>query len=85
MNNAGTLGPWGPLEFLTRQSFRDFFEVNFFGMVDVTKTFLPLIKESRGRIVNTSSMSALAPLPGIMPYVTSKFAVYGFTSILRLA
>lgn len=83
LNNAGIIGPLGPLEFLTRKSFCDLFEVNLFGTVDVTKTFLPLLKESRGRIINTSSAIACTPTPGILPYVASKCAIRGFTNVLR--
>lgn len=84
VNNAGIFGPMGPLEFLTKHSFRDVFEVNFFGMVDVTKTFLPLVKESHGRIVNMASIAAISLFPFSLPYSASKCAVSGFTSILRL-
>ena len=83
VNNAGVQGPWGPLEFLTRKSFHDIYDVNVVGMADVTKTFLPLLKETGGRIVNTSSMAAVMPFPGTTPYALSKIAVRGFSTLLR--
>jgi short chain dehydrogenase len=37
--------------------------VNFFGLLNVTRTFLPLLKRAKGAIVNNLSLAALAPLP----------------------
>src|SRR6266436_8670238 len=48
--------------------------VNFFGMLNVTRAFLPLLKRSKGAIVNNLSMVALAPLPIIPAYSISKAA-----------
>jgi len=41
--------------------------VNVFGLLNVTRTFLPLLKRAKGAIVNNLSMAALAPLPIIQP------------------
>ena len=46
--------------------------VNFFGMLNVTRAFLPLLKRSKGAIVNNLSLAALAPLPVIPAYAISK-------------
>ena len=56
MNNAGTLR-WGPVEWEPLASFKAVADVNLWGLIDVTKTFLPLVKQERGRIVNMSSLS----------------------------
>ena len=54
VNNAGVLIPglidWQPLE-----NFKLHADVNLWGLIDVTKTFLPLVKLARGRVVNFSS------------------------------
>jgi NAD(P)-dependent dehydrogenase (short-subunit alcohol dehydrogenase family) len=57
--------------------------VNFFGMLNVTRAFLPLLKRSKGAIVNNLSMVALAPLPIIPAYSISKAAALSMTQSLR--
>ena len=57
--------------------------VNFFGMLNVTRAFLPLLKRSKGAIVNNLSMVALAPLPIIPAYSISKAAAFSMTQSLR--
>jgi short-subunit dehydrogenase len=59
--------------------------VNLFGLIDVTMTFLPLVKKSRGRVVNVSSMAGRVSLPYAAPYSVSKFGVEAFTDNLRSA
>lgn len=57
--------------------------VNLFGMLNMTRTFLPLLKRSRGAIVNNLSLVALAPLPVIPAYSISKAAASNATQSLR--
>ena len=57
--------------------------VNLFGLVDVTMTFLPLIKKGQGRIVNTASVFGRHTLAGCAPYCISKYGVEAFTDGLR--
>ncbi len=57
--------------------------VNFFGMLNVTRAFLPLLKRSKGAIVNNLSLAALAPLPVIPSYSISKAAALSMTQSLR--
>ena len=57
--------------------------VNFFGMLNVTRALLPLLKRSKGAIVNNLSMVALAPLPIIPAYSISKAAAFSMTQSLR--
>jgi NAD(P)-dependent dehydrogenase (short-subunit alcohol dehydrogenase family) len=59
------------------------FAVNLFGMLNVTHAFLPLLKRSKGAIVNNLSMAALAPLPVIPAYSISKAAALSMTQSLR--
>jgi NAD(P)-dependent dehydrogenase (short-subunit alcohol dehydrogenase family) len=57
--------------------------VNFFGMYKVSRTFLPLLKRSKGAIVNNLSLMALAPLPLTPSYAISKAAALSMTQSLR--
>jgi NAD(P)-dependent dehydrogenase (short-subunit alcohol dehydrogenase family) len=57
--------------------------VNFFGMYKVSRAFLPLLKRSKGAIVNNLSLMALAPLPLTPSYAISKAAALSMTQSLR--
>jgi len=87
INNAGiALG--GPVTLIDTEVFRKQFEVNFFGLIDVTKAYLPLLgasKESsnQGKIINISSVSGKRSYPFMAPYTASKFAVEAFSDSLR--
>jgi NAD(P)-dependent dehydrogenase (short-subunit alcohol dehydrogenase family) len=82
INNAG-YGLFGALEDLLEEEIRYQMEVNFFGTVNVTKSFLPLLRQSKGKIFNFSSVFGFMgfPLTGI--YCASKYAVEGLTESLR--
>jgi len=58
--------------------------VNFFGAFQVTKSFLPLLRRSRGAIVNNLSVAAIAPLPFSASYSISKAAAASATQSLRM-
>jgi len=57
--------------------------VNLFGAFKVTRAFLPLLRRSKGAIVNNLSLAALAPLPIIPAYSISKAAAFNMTQSLR--
>ncbi len=59
------------------------FAVNVFGTFNVTRAFVPLLKHSRGAIINNLSIAALAPLPFIPAYSISKAASSNMTQSLR--
>ena len=83
VNNAGIGGIQGPFNFNTSQDYRDVFEVNVIGVTDVIRTFVPLLRQSGGRIVNTASGMALMPFPSAYPYLASKYAIRAITAALR--
>ncbi|GAA3324660.1 hypothetical protein GCM10020331_053430 [Ectobacillus funiculus] len=84
VNNAG-YAAGGFTEELAAEQWRQQFEVNFFGLVTVTKAVLPSMRERRsGKIINISSISGRIGFPSMGPYVSSKFAVEGFSESLRL-
>jgi NAD(P)-dependent dehydrogenase (short-subunit alcohol dehydrogenase family) len=59
------------------------FAVNLFGVLKVTRAFLPLLARSKGAIVNNLSLVALAPLPVVPAYSISKAAALSMTQSLR--
>jgi short-subunit dehydrogenase len=59
------------------------FDVNFFGLVRMTKAVLPHMRaQGRGRIINISSVAGFAPQPFMASYVASKHAVEGYSESL---
>jgi len=83
VNNAG-LSLNGPLELLPNNDIKKLLDVNIYGLLSVTKTFLPLIRESKGRLVNISSGHGLLAIPDKSVYAASKFAVQAISNSLRL-
>ncbi|KAI8503165.1 Retinol dehydrogenase 5 [Branchiostoma belcheri] len=83
VNNAGILGPLGSVEWPSIADYQAVLNVNLLGLIDVTKTFLPLLKKSRGRVVNVASAAGRTAVPFQGPYTVSKYGVEGFSDILR--
>ncbi|NWZ47678.1 DHB2 dehydrogenase, partial [Haliaeetus albicilla] len=83
VNNAGILGFPADGELLPVSTYRQCMEVNFFGAVEVSKTFLPLLRKSQGRLVNMSSMAGGIPLPRCAAYGASKAALSMFSGVMR--
>lgn len=83
INNAG-VAISGRLNETSHQDFEWLMGINFWGVVNGTKSFLPMmLKQKSGTIVNMSSMLGLIALPAQGAYAASKFAVRGFTECLR--
>lgn len=79
LNNAG-FGISGAAEFTSVEEAKRQLEVNFWGMVRATKAVLPVMRAQRsGRIVNTSSVAAVTPIPFQTYYSVSKAAINSFT------
>jgi len=83
VNNAGVAFS-GPLEATPQADVEAMFQVNVLGTFAVTRAFLPMIRQARGRIVNVSSISGLFAAPGLTAYSASKFAVEGLSESLRV-
>lgn len=84
VNNAGYC-LMGSLEASSMEQIRQQFDVNTFGLIAVTKAFLPdLRKRGGGMIVNISSSSAIANYPFVSAYGASKWAVRGLSESLFL-
>ncbi|XP_007228255.3 estradiol 17-beta-dehydrogenase 2 [Astyanax mexicanus] len=83
VNNAGVIGYLCDGEILPIRILRKTLDVNFIAGVEMTQTFLPLIRQSKGRIVNISSLAGEVPFPGFAAYGSSKAAVISYSGALR--
>ena len=83
VNNAGR-GWFGSIEAMDEASLRAMFELNFFGVLSVTRAVLPGMRaRGDGWIVNVSSVAGLVAAPGFGYYSATKFAVEAATDALR--
>lgn len=83
VNNAG-VAVGGTFEQVSDEDFEWLFETNFWGVVRMTRAFLPLLRASEdARVVNISSVYGLVAPPEQVAYSASKFAVRGFSEALR--
>jgi short-subunit dehydrogenase len=84
VNNAG-YGLVGPLAEVTDAKLREQFEVNVFGLMSVTRAFLPkMIARGSGRVINVSSVSGRISMPLFGAYHASKWAVETMSDSLRM-
>ena len=82
INNAGQ-GIFGVFETAPEESIRKLFEVNFFGVLQVTRAILPHFREQKtGMIVNVSSSTGRFTFPLMSIYSASKYALEGFSESL---
>jgi NAD(P)-dependent dehydrogenase (short-subunit alcohol dehydrogenase family) len=88
INNTGIVVP-GPLKYTPLEEFREHFEVNLFGLLDVTQQFLPLLGGQLdspyppGRIINISSTSGRVAYPFFGAYASTKHALEALSDSLR--
>jgi NAD(P)-dependent dehydrogenase (short-subunit alcohol dehydrogenase family) len=83
-NNAGIAGGGTTIADTDYDGFDRVLGVNLWGVIHGTKEFLPhLIASGDGHVINISSLNGFMAQPKLAPYVTSKFAVRGFTEALR--
>ncbi len=83
INNAG-YGAMGPLLDGGVEAMRKQFETNVFSIVGVTRAFFPLLRRSRGLVINIGSVSGVLVTPFAGAYCASKAAVHALTDALRL-
>ncbi|MDO9121737.1 MAG: SDR family oxidoreductase [Anaerolineaceae bacterium] len=84
VNNAGIIQPFVKVMDLTFPQIHKVFDVNFTGLLFMTKAFLPyLLKRPEAHIINLSSMGGFLPVPGQTIYGASKAAVKLFTEGLH--
>ena len=83
INNAG-VAVGGTFEQVSDEDFEWLFEINFWGVVRMTRAFLPLLRASDdAHVVNLSSIYGVVAPPEQTAYSASKFAVRGFSEALR--
>ena len=81
--HAAGFGISGAVEFTKAEMAKRQFDVNFFGMVNVNKAVLPIMRrQGRGRIVNISSVAAVAHIPFQTYYSAAKAAMEAYTCAL---
>lgn len=83
VNNAG-IAPSGPLECLSPDSIREIFDINVIGLLLMIQACLPLLKQTKGRIINIGSSSGLVAIPMMSTYSATKFGVRAISDSLRL-
>lgn len=75
----------GPVEVLSGEAVEHQFQTNVFGLLDVTRAFLPKMRSRRGgRIVNVSSVVGRVAFPGMGVYAATKFALEALSDALRM-
>ncbi|NPV76005.1 MAG: SDR family oxidoreductase [Anaerolineae bacterium] len=83
INSAGVVHP-GEFQNLEIEKFHWMMNINFFGTVNAVKAIIPfMIQRSAGHIINISSMAGFLGVYGYSAYSASKFAVRGFTDVIR--
>jgi NAD(P)-dependent dehydrogenase (short-subunit alcohol dehydrogenase family) len=82
VNNAG-FGHVAPFEQAPEEDFRAQIDTNFYGVVNLTRAALPIMRsQRRGHIINISSVGGRIGTPGLSAYQAAKWAVGGFTEVL---
>ncbi len=82
INNAG-YGQYGIFETIPQESIQRNFDVNVFGVMNVIRAIAPVFrKQKEGLILNVSSVAGLVGFPSISIYLSTKFALEGFTESL---
>jgi NAD(P)-dependent dehydrogenase (short-subunit alcohol dehydrogenase family) len=82
VNNAG-FGHVAPFEQMPDDDFRSQIDTNFYGVVNLTRAALPIMRRQRsGHIINVSSVGGRIGVPGLSGYQAAKWAVGGFTEVL---
>lgn len=82
VNNAG-IGYFGAIEESEEEEVRRMFEINFFGLANMTKAVLPIMRaQHSGHILNVASIGGLVSYPAVGFYNATKYAVDGYSEAL---
>ena len=82
VNNAGILGPIGPLAEADAEGYQENWAVNVLGPLLMTREAIPYLRRSRGRILNVSSGAAVHAVEGWGAYCLAKGAVNQLTRMI---
>jgi short-subunit dehydrogenase len=83
VNNAG-IATYGTVEATTLDEMRRAIEVDLLGTIHGSKTALPYLRQSRGTLINVSSVAGRLPVPLLAAYSAAKHGVVGFSDALRM-
>src|ERR1700694_2331608 len=84
VNNAGVEAAYLPIEMAPDSMWRQIFDTNVFGLLNVTRAALPILRQGNGGVIcNVTSSSILAPVPFYSAYRASKAAVSALGESLR--
>lgn len=83
VNNAGVLSVYGPDSWLNVSSYQNSIDVNLLGAIRVTHAFVPLLKQSGGRVVTMTSVSGRMASVFTGPYTVAKYALEGYMDVVR--
>jgi NAD(P)-dependent dehydrogenase (short-subunit alcohol dehydrogenase family) len=84
VNNAGYANV-NSIEDFDEDDFRAQVETNLWGVINITRAALPVLRAQRsGHVINVSSVGGRTVAAGLGPYQTSKWAVEGFSGVLQL-
>ena len=82
--NVAGIARLGRFDEMPMKSFETVMDVNFYGAVRMSKAFLGQLKQTRGGLVNISSIFGLIGFPGQTEYCAAKFGVRGFSEALAI-
>ncbi|MCD6570811.1 MAG: SDR family oxidoreductase [Deltaproteobacteria bacterium] len=82
INSAGIAHP-GYFEEIPYEIFDQLMKIDFYGVLNMCKSFIPMMKAKGGHIVNISSIAGFLGVFGYTGYSAAKFAVFGFSQALR--
>lgn len=82
IHNAA-IGYLAPLEKMKMEVLRQVFETNYFSLLQLTQMALPMLKKSKGHLINISSVIGRVAVPHYEAYCSSKFALEGLSQALR--
>ncbi len=71
------------MEYHSVKDAQQIFEVNVWGLVRATQKFLPLLRQSKGRVINVSSVLGVLTVPELGVYSASKHAMESLSDALR--
>lgn len=84
VNNAGIRYKYLPVEEIDMAEWREYFDINFFGVVELTQKAIPVMRKARrGIICNINSSSLFFPIPFLGPYRATKGAMAAYSETLR--
>ena len=84
INNAGIISTIGPIDALKSESLSEAFDVNVAGLHRMTTACLPLLKESKGVVINAGTGAATTPMEGWAAYCCSKAGAHMLTRMFDM-